>query len=41
MYHIADTVLSKDSDDSDLNKKAIVDVFEEFIGCAVSSLIAS
>jgi hypothetical protein len=38
MYHIADTVLSKDSDSNEI---AIVNVFEEFIGCAVSSLIAS
>ena len=41
MYHIANTVLVQDSVDSDKNKKAIVDVFEEFIGCAVSSSIAS
>ena len=41
MYHIANTVLAQDSDDSDKNKIAVVNVFEEFIGCAVSSLIAS
>ena len=41
MYHIANTVLVQDSVDSDKNEKAIVDVFEEFIGCAVSSSIAS
>jgi hypothetical protein len=41
MYHIANTVLVQDSVDSDTNKEAIVDVFEEFIGCAVSSSIAS
>jgi hypothetical protein len=41
MYHIANTVLVQDSVDSDTNKKAIVNVFEEFIGCAVSSWIAS
>jgi len=41
MYHIANTVLVQDSDDSDKNKIAVVNVFEEFIGCAVSSWIAS
>jgi hypothetical protein len=41
MYHIANTVLISDSTDSDTNKEAIVNVFEEFIGCAVSSSIAS
>ena len=41
MYHIANTVLAQDSDDSDKNKIAVVNVFEEFIGCAVSSLITS
>ena len=41
MYHIANTVLAQDSDDSDKNKIAVVNVFEEFIGCAVSSSITS
>ena len=41
MYHIANTVLLQDSNDSDKNKIAVVNVFEEFIGCAVSSLITS
>jgi hypothetical protein len=41
MYRIVNTILIQDSVDKDTNKKAIVDVFEEFIGCAVSSLIAS
>jgi hypothetical protein len=41
MYHIANTVLVQDSVDSDTNKEAIVNVFEEFIGCAVSSSITS
>jgi hypothetical protein len=38
MYHIVDTVLRKDPDS---NENAITNVFEEFIGCAVSSSIAS
>ena len=41
MYRIVNTILIQDSVDKDTNKKAIVDVFEEFIGCAVSSSIAS
>jgi hypothetical protein len=38
MYHIVDTILSMDPEKNEI---AIVDVFEEFIGCAVSDLIAS
>ena len=41
MYHIVNTILLQDSVDSDTNKRVSVDVFEEFIGCVVSSLIAS
>jgi hypothetical protein len=38
MYHIVDAILNKDSDSY---KIAIFNVFEEFGGSAVSSLIAS
>ena len=38
MFHIVDTVLKKDTDSNEI---AVVAVFEEFIGCAVSSSIAS
>jgi hypothetical protein len=38
MYHIVDTVLSMDPDKNEI---AIINVFEEFIGCAVSSLSSS
>ena len=38
MFHIVDTVLKKDTDSNEI---VVVAVFEEFIGCAVSSSIAS
>jgi hypothetical protein len=38
MYHIIDTSFDLNID---TNEIAIVNVFEEFIGCAVSTLIAS
>jgi hypothetical protein len=36
MYRIVNTTLIQDSD---VNEKAIVDVFEEFVGCAVSTIV--
>jgi hypothetical protein len=38
MYRIVDNTASMGSD---ANQIAIINVFEEFIGCAVSSLFAS
>ena len=38
MFHIVDTVLVQDTNSNEI---AVVAVFEEFIGCAVSSSIAS
>jgi hypothetical protein len=37
MYHIVDATRKIDSEKNEI---AIMNVFEEFIGCAVSSLIA-